>query len=730
MVHMNVITQTNRTILLEEINPEQLDLLTLIGDVKGIESLSDDKIKEINSYLECRSFAEFLEKFSPVVYSFFDANSQSVKYLLRKPENIPQSMLTAIPMNIQNDFIKMLFTLMDSKKAQRVLNSDFGFENLLDMISPKKVMDDIQQTRKEIRYNYGKYIEMDEEDPAKLDLGDKLNELFEEASKNYNNVMAMLPLAIEDIKTRLLLGANDEQKGNAPIALGMLSMGEQGELKVLEAPKQESTALVAIDDNVNSGLLQAFEEDYQSVNEAPTDYVQSLVVRTFCPLVSTNQTQIDVESEIANYNSYLSFYKDSKDAFIKVVKPLVETLLGVKMFFDQYKVKTKGMQPTLLVANIRPEMLAKSSSVPSLITYLNTVNGKNNFTNTLWYAIYPNLSLNTQSKAKNFRERFKGNVQKESGNTNSLESLAVLLEVFKDYRIETFFSFENREETTFDAVAAEGVEKYINRCESLIGKPFSEFAIPCLPNFTVIPKNKSGVTLDKLMVMTEENTAELSKEKEDIMRLWIEGVYIGAAYVAAGFRAACQCSEFLKNRFRRSPIDRELPGVRYDVEAANNALVTSTTMPKEITGFTNAIKDQINARNFGWIFASENAALDGTNIDNITVYKARNLLYDPDKSTYEQIYKTQVSTYIERVLRHATGDFKQDNIVQFFSNNPTSQKSKWLTKKSCVNAVIAEGDNIEFDIDDPAGLCELKIFFNGNARNLEVQINRLSSNIN
>ena len=27
-----------------------MDLLTLIGDVKGIDSLSDDKIKEINQY--------------------------------------------------------------------------------------------------------------------------------------------------------------------------------------------------------------------------------------------------------------------------------------------------------------------------------------------------------------------------------------------------------------------------------------------------------------------------------------------------------------------------------------------------------------------------------------------------------------------------------------------------------------------------------------------------------
>ena len=62
--------------------------------------------------------------------------------------------------------------------------------------------------------------------------------LFEEASVNYNNVLAMLPLAIEDIKTRLLLGEAEERKDNTPLALGVLSMDEKGELKVLEVPKQ------------------------------------------------------------------------------------------------------------------------------------------------------------------------------------------------------------------------------------------------------------------------------------------------------------------------------------------------------------------------------------------------------------------------------------------------------------------------------------------------------------
>ena len=86
-----------------------------------------------------------------------------------------------------------------------------------------------------------------------------------------------------------------------------------------------------------------------------------------------------------------------------------------------------------------------------------------------------------------------------------------------------------------------------------------------------------------------------------------------------------------------------------------------------------------------------------------------------------------ITTYIERILRHATVDFKQDNIVQFFPNNPKSQKSLWLAKKDCVNAVVEEGDSLDYSIDETTGICDLTIYFDGNARNLEVMISRVSS---
>lgn len=723
----NVIKQTNRTMLMEVINPEKLDFLTLVGDVRGMESLSDDKIKEINDHLLVRSFDEFLEKFAPAVYCYYNANSQEVVYQLKKPEQVPEEMLTEIPLNRQNEFMGMLMSMIETKRSEGSTNVDFKFDKLTEMISPRKVMDAIKQGRRELQYTYGIYASLDDGDPKKMDVADRLNVMFEEASANYNNVLAMLPLAIEDIKTRLLLGDGGDKKDNTPLALGVLSMGEDGELRVLEAPKVESTALMAVDDHVNAGLIEALKEDYEALNEEGNDYVAALVARTFCPLTSTMESRVDKEQEVRNYNSYLEFYRESKDAFIKTVKLLIEKLLGVWCFFEQYPSKVKGMKPSMLITNVSNEMLAKSGNISRLITYFNTTNAKNDFSNTVWYAAVPNVSLDQYSKMKLTRERFKGNSKTEKSDVNSVESLARLLDVFKDYGVQCFFSYEADDSTTFSSLATEGIEKYEERCMPLMGRPFSEYAIPCLPNFTIIPKDKSGVVLDSRMVMGEDgDTVELSKEKEDVMKLWIDGVYVGAAYVAAGIAAAYQCPEYLKDKFGKNGVDPELPGVRFDIEAGDHALVAYTTMAKEITGFTNSIKNDINRKNFGFIFSSENASHNGHDITNIMVYKTRNLL--SDGYMFEPIYKTQVTNYIERVMRHGTGDFKEDSIVRFFSNNPSSQKSKWLSKREYLNAILGKGDDIEYMIDGENGYCTLNITFNGNVKNLEVEINRLSSN--
>lgn len=720
---MDVITQTNRTILFEEINPEKNDLLTLIGDVKGKSSLEDEKVKEINENLLVSSFDEFLDKFSPVVYSFFNANNQKVMYSLKKPENIPENCITEIPLNMENDFLKMLLTLISTKGAMGIANVDFKFDKILDMISPKKIMDDIRQSRKEIQYVYSQYEALDDGDPKKLDVGDKLNYMFEQASANYNNVMAMLPLAIEDIKTRLLMGDMEKSEGGQKFTAGLLSMGNDGELKILEVSKEENTQLAVVDDSANAGLITAFKEDYDALNENQSDYVRDLVVRTFCPLTSTMESEVDIKQEIANYNNYLDFYKQTKDDFVKVVKPLIEKMLGVKTFFDQYKVKENGMRPTLLVTNVKLEQQVKAHNLPRLVTYLNTVNDKNEFENTIWFAIVPNVELEQSKGVKLQRIRFAGNEKVEKTGQNTMESLVNLMNAIYPYKVITFFSFQTGEETTFNDMASSGVEKYMQKCNSLMKRDYSEYIVPCIPNITVIPKDKSGLIIDKKMVLSEEGAAALSKEKEDIMKLWIEGVYIGAAYEAAGIVAAWQCPQYLKERFPKTSLS--YPGVRFDIEAGNHALCATTTMTKEISGFTNTIKNSINNSGFGFVFSSENAQYRGKDIRNIMVYKARNLLMSENE--FEPIYKTLVSTYIERVLRFYSNDFKKDNILSFFSNNPDSQKSRWGADRDYVNSILQEGDELSYEIDEKAGVCNILITFNNNTKNLKVEMGRKTS---
>ncbi len=718
---MEVITQTNRTMLFEEINPEKLDLLTLVGDTKGLESLDDAKIKEIHKQLLVSSFDEFLDKFQPVVYSFFNAATQSVAYTLEKPDNIPEEYITEIPLNKQNDFLNMLFTIMDSKRAQGIINVDFKFEKILDMISPKKIMRDIKQVRKEIHYLYGEYEKLDDGDPKKLDIGDKLNYKFEEASQNYNNVMAMLPLAIEDIKTRLLLTQSAGKKQESNLQIGMLSMNENGELKVLEIAKKDKNELMAISaTETNTGLVEAFKDDYDAVNEEPSEYVKSLVVRTFCPMTAVTNADVNVEQEMNNYNTYLEFYKSAKDDFIKTVKPLVEKLLGVKVFFEQYNTKEKGMRPSLLVVNARLDMLVSSVNIERLTTYLNSVNTKNDYSNTVWLGIVPNIELEQSQSRRAARQRFKGNAVVEKAEGNTMEALSSLMEAIRDYKIQIFYNFQTGEDTTFNYVATSGVDKFIEKSQPLAKKDYSEYVSCCLPNFTIVPKDKSEVVLDNRMQMTEEGNVELSKAREDVMKLWIEGIYVGAAYAAAGLVAAYQCPEYLREYY--SNISPKYPGVRYDIESGDHSLRTVTTLGKEITGFTNTIKNTINNKGFGFVFASESSQMQGKEIKNLTVYKARTMAVSDD--VYDSIYKTMVSTYVERMLRFLTNDFKQENVVKFFSNNPKSQKSLWEADKNLINAIIQEGDTLDFVIDDVTNECNIKLGFNGNVKNLKVSVTK------
>ena len=432
-------------------------------------------------------------------------------------------------------------------------------------------------------------------------------------------------------------------------------------------------------------------------------------------------TEVDVDREIQNYKTYLEFYTQAKDDFVKTAKPLIEKILGVKMYFDQYNSKNRGMRPTLLITNNKLDMLVKSGNINRLETYLSTVNDKNDFSNTVWFGIVPAIEIESAGKPKVSKRIFMGNKEvKKEGNT--MESLTSLLQVMSKYKVQIFFNFQANEETTFNSVATTGVEKYVDKCQMLTRQEYSEYAIPCLPNFTIIPKDKSGVVIDTLIEKTEDGGVRVSNAKEDVLKLWIQGVYVDASYVAAGIVSAYQCPEYLKEHFKN--VSSKFPGVRFDIESGDNSLRMVTTMAKEITGFTNSIKEEINKKSFGFVFSSENAQVDGKDVKRITVYKARSLALTDDG--FDCIYKTLVSTYIRRNLGFQTNDYKQDSIEAFFSNNQTA-KRKWINEGGYINSIIQDGDDLNYTIDEINNECIIDLAFNGNVKNLKVSISKSTS---
>lgn len=721
------IRQCNRTAYFGVVNPEAPDFLTLAGDTRGLDGLDDTLVQEIEDNLVVNSYQAFERKFAPVVYSFFDAISQKPIYTLERPDPqvVPPEFLTEIPLGMLNPTTGMLYTMIDSKAAGGQKNIDFGYENILSQISPKKMVQNVKQIRKELQHNYIKYEALPEGDPVKEELAEKLNTLFSETRDYFNNVPTMLAVAIQDSETRLLLGASEDGGKSEKIAVGLLNFADDGTLKVLEAPKPDQTALMLAEGETSANLAKLLESDYEeAAGDEASDYVKALVVRTFSPLATTSTGEIDLVKETQNHNDYLDMYTDAQAAFLKCAKPAIEILLGAYTFFGQYKLQSKsGMKPEMVVMNCDPEQLTKSANIIRLETYLNSVNSKTDPDKAIWFAILANLGLNAADEKK-VKQVFKTSKTKKKSDICTMETLTLLVNMLAEYQVKLFFSFETGENTTFDKVSREGIGAFQDRCLPLMDKEFSAYAVPCLPNITVIPKNKSGVITGSLL-KTDGESVEKSQVQEDIRRFWITGVYIPAAFVAAGITAAWQCPEYLREKFRKK-VDPILPGVRFDIEAGNNALTVTTTLAKEISGYPQKVKNDINHQGFGFIFGSENLKTpDGKTVNHLTVYKARSLA--SDGYTFEPIFQTQVAAFFERTLRMLTGDNKMDNIKYFFSANPNSQVSKWLTRNEFVNAIIQLGDEVKYEMDAVGNNCDIQFTFNGVSKNMRVKLNRTTA---
>ena len=761
---MEIIEQTNRTILFDVVNPEVFNMFNIMSDVdENSRSLTDEKVAEINNALLVKNFDDFLKKFQPTIYSYFD-QERGMVYELTKPAGIPDPLVKKIVIDRSNTFLKMFISIMDSKKASGATNAAFNYEKVTEMLAPHRTLKEIKKLKKDITYLENKNAEFESDSPAKQDAVLKLKAKLERTKKYYNETSSQLTLMLGMIKDNLDTAVSAAQKGvtefnpalpvfneNAEIvALGVqdnpaslledkgkgnesteLANAAKGEVAVTAASEKKTISykdlsVAVIEEQYNESMQALYEsvgQEYDTESSSAS-LSKELIVAAFTDKVPDKLVAMDIDTKVELYNKYSAINTLWQKSFIRTAKLLIERILSVKAFFDQYQPKSPFMRPSLLVVNAPMSDILEEKNFENLKKYLETVNNKSDYSNTIWFGIVPNIEYSDEREID-----IDEDTMRQFGYTGDIytgvsimptpvSDLQVLLDAIKDYRIQVFFSFETGEDTTFLKLSTHGMDQYMENTQELENADYSRYAIPSLPNFTVIPSNKSRVVLGSKAIRDKDGKLQFSTDRDDFMKFWIYGVYIGAAYVAAGIAAAYQCPNFLSAKFG-GKVKKEYPGVRFDIEAGDNALYVTTTMPKEIAGYTTETKNIINEHKYGFVFSSDKNQLNGNSINLVTVYKSR-CMNESKNGGFESIFRETTRTYLYRMIGALTSDYKKDRIDKIFESG--GKVKEWQLSPNYVNSILREGDGIEKgDCNDTT--YNIEINFAGVSENMELQIN-------
>ena len=788
-----LINQTNRTILFDVINPEVDNLSILMTDVdEGVSSLTDDKVAEINEKLLVNSFDDFLAKFKPTIYSYFDTDHKPI-HTLMKPNDVPPMLVKEIVIDKSNRILKMFIRMMDDKKKSRKTNIAFSYEDVTKMLAPEKTIDEIKKIKQEIQYLEKANARLEKDSPAKKDAVKKLVSKYESTVSYYSETSAQIALmagmlkqgllalekegpkdpnksgyalpviengklealtpdpefikqkllgSFETKETNLLTGATEEVSSTFKTSVAVIKDGKNP-IKALVAPapvdysKYTKETLESFYDN---SMIEYYSSAGHEYDSEKASFTRNLVLNAFTDRPSEELMAMSPTEKAEKYNYYTYLYAEWQKSFMREAKALIEKLLNVKAFFDQYHPKLPKMKPTLLVVNSPLEDIIDGKYTRQLQQYLETVNNKIEYGDAIWFGIVPGIRFDEGETGPDINQKtyedlgYTGDFEEGlKFEPNEMDHLQILLDAIKKYRIQTFFSFEASDDTTFSRMGTHGIEKYIEKTEDIANNPeCNKFAIACLPNFTVIPRDRGKVVYGAWVKIEDseeinskgeteiKSKVTFSKDREESFKFWIHGVYVSAAFVAAGLAASWQCPDYLQSKFEdakdekgnkiaRGKVSSDLPGVRFDVEASNHSQIVTATFTREFSGITNDDRKRLNENNFGFVFSSDK-------LGNVTVFKSRSL-FEKDGS-YTNIFKETTITYILREMKRLSNDNKEELIRLY---EPSNQVKQWELAKGYVNSILGEKDSIgtpEFE----EGTSKIPVKFGGTAEYINIEV--------
>jgi hypothetical protein len=673
------VEQTNRTLLFEQINPGVEDIITLIGITDEKKSLTDEDIKEIHNKLAVSSFRDFLHKFNPAIFMQLDTQN--------KQENFSKSMFkkaskntVTIKLNEENRFFSMLVHMLDSRRKNNEMRE--SFEDMVDYMFPEHNFKEFLRLRKQLKTQFLKYYESKDDRTYQT-----LEETLELLVSNYDNGLFLLQLFLNEAR-RIMFDKQKESKYQPVI----LENSQNSQIKVLEMSEvlKEKEAYLSGDAAVEFRAFINENIEQKQINN------KELLLYNLTARCAMNEEEAYRYSN--SYNEYMEYYARMIRRFWLEAKPMLQTILGIKAFFEQYDVENGLMPPSLIITNCSPKVFLNEKNRQRFGIYMETVNQKNFHDEAIWYAIIPRLPFDKEDGKTLTRERFKGNEHELIQEVNSEETIHLLLKILTEYKVQVFLSVNSSQGNTFGGMAGAGISVFEEAWKPFYKADNKELLIPCMPNFTLIPNEHANLVIGNKSKFNEESKGEFYKTDKKIV--WLEGIYIEASYIAAGLVAACQCPKYLQQYFKNQ-VDMEVPGVAYRFMNNENSKKTTAKMAKEIFGYPLNVCEEIERKSYGFVFTPQKGGI-GVMTDRTMAYM---------NGDNDCIATVQTITYIERVIRYATQDFRSNLIVEFFQNRPNTIKSKWMQNQKSVNSIIKQEETLEYEIDKTSDSCTFKIGF-------------------
>lgn len=666
--------QTNRTMLFEQVNPDKEDLLTIIGEIVNRKSLNDDELVEIHKKLEVSSFEDFIIKFSPSVHMMLDTNMGNVLFSRGHLGNGEEK----ISINSKDSLFQMLLYIMEARKKKKYVLT--GFCDMLGNMIPKETAESFLEKRNQIIQYLVKRQGI---------ITSKKMDKIQNVVLQYDDGIFLLQTFLQDTHNIM-----QSQKGSHVLDKAITSDDGMQVRVIKRASKYQYTTdyCEGLDDSSYEQLIQEcidVEARHYSVRN------RQLMKDCFMlPLWFARKEYGIIQSK---YEKYCKLYTDIIKKFWVEAKPLIETLLGVKEFFDIYG-NTEGMKPALVIGNFSISDLLNQKNREILEAYLHTVNSKNFHKDTIWYAIIPNMSNRSRSRTSTIRERFKSQRSSYEYVRNKPEEIALLLELLGRYHIQSFLSLENAKENTFSAFAEKGIDRINDEFDVLGQVEGKDYIVPCFPNFVVIPQEQACMSIGKKIEYDELEEKLYEKGENNV---WLDTVGVEASYVAAGMVASCQCPQYLKKHFRKG-INEELPGVAYRFSQDSHNQMTTSTMLSETIEFSKEIVEEALMKSRGIMFGQYHGKMIILTDRAFSFTRNNQLL----------VSMIQTVSYIERVIQFETQDYKKNLIIQFFQRKPGSTITKWYGNgEKYINNILKEEEELNYRIEPDEKHCIFELRF-------------------